>query len=310
MICAYCKKEAKATKEHIISSGILDLFPECFLTIDSNRGKIYPDDPIVNDVCAYCNNHKISYIDSYGKSFVQQYFVSKYGVDDQLKINYDYTLIQKMLLKFAYNDMRSKRENTDFFDDDILSFLMNENENAPLRNVTVLAGLTVNISPAPDFIFGNQKLLWCRAPIFLSNSIVDHINYETGKINYRKPLEVENFDSLAVSYLFRFNSLQLIILCWNKEIPDETLKKNNMILEFQYPYTLLSDCNTATISRCTSEITYHSFNVIDVTWGQSIFDEITELRNNAEPRAKIAFDEITKEWEIEETKLAKEHKRK
>ena len=42
MICAYCKKEAKPTKEHIISSGILDLFPECFLTIDSNRGKIYP----------------------------------------------------------------------------------------------------------------------------------------------------------------------------------------------------------------------------------------------------------------------------
>jgi len=27
MICAYCGKEAKGTKEHIISSGILGLFP-------------------------------------------------------------------------------------------------------------------------------------------------------------------------------------------------------------------------------------------------------------------------------------------
>ena len=34
MICAYCGKEAKGTKEHIISSGILGLFPECFATID------------------------------------------------------------------------------------------------------------------------------------------------------------------------------------------------------------------------------------------------------------------------------------
>ena len=28
MKCAYCGREARGTKEHIISSGILDLFPE------------------------------------------------------------------------------------------------------------------------------------------------------------------------------------------------------------------------------------------------------------------------------------------
>lgn len=33
MICAYCGKEAKGIKEHIISSEILELFPECFATI-------------------------------------------------------------------------------------------------------------------------------------------------------------------------------------------------------------------------------------------------------------------------------------
>lgn len=41
MICAYCGQEAKATKEHIISCGVLDLFPECFATIDNIRGKKY-----------------------------------------------------------------------------------------------------------------------------------------------------------------------------------------------------------------------------------------------------------------------------
>ena len=37
MKCAYCGEEAKGTREHIISSGILDLFPECDLTFDEYR---------------------------------------------------------------------------------------------------------------------------------------------------------------------------------------------------------------------------------------------------------------------------------
>ena len=310
MICAYCKEEAKPTKEHIISSSILDLFPECFLTIDSNRGKVYSADPMIKDVCATCNNQRLSYIDSYAQKLINQYFVAKYNVDDKLNIKFDYTLIQKMLLKYAYNDMRSKKENIDFFDDDILRFLMNETETSPLKNVVVLAGLAVNNSPAPDFMFGNQKLQWCQSPIFLSNSIVENINYESGQIRLREPREVETFEFLTLSYIFRFNSVQFIIVCWDKDIPDKNLQRNNALLELQYPYTMLSNSNAATLSRCTSETTYHMFNLIDVTWGQSMFDAITAMRNGANPRAKAALEKITKEWETEERKLAEEHKRK
>lgn len=45
MICAYCGEESKCTKEHIISCSILDLFPECFATIDNMRGKVHQGDP-------------------------------------------------------------------------------------------------------------------------------------------------------------------------------------------------------------------------------------------------------------------------
>lgn len=51
MKCAYCGNEAPATKEHIISSGILDLFPECYLTFDEMRNVIHASDPMVKDVC-------------------------------------------------------------------------------------------------------------------------------------------------------------------------------------------------------------------------------------------------------------------
>ena len=37
MKCAYCGRETKGTRDHIISSGILDLFPECYITFDDTR---------------------------------------------------------------------------------------------------------------------------------------------------------------------------------------------------------------------------------------------------------------------------------
>ena len=37
MKCAYCGNETNRTKEHIISSNILDLFPECYITFDEKR---------------------------------------------------------------------------------------------------------------------------------------------------------------------------------------------------------------------------------------------------------------------------------
>lgn len=44
MVCAYCGKEAKGTKEHIISCAILDLFPECYITFDETRNRIHESD--------------------------------------------------------------------------------------------------------------------------------------------------------------------------------------------------------------------------------------------------------------------------
>ena len=60
MKCAYCGKEAKGTKEHIVSCAILDLFPECYITFDNARNKVYLSDPMVKDVCAECNNQRLS----------------------------------------------------------------------------------------------------------------------------------------------------------------------------------------------------------------------------------------------------------
>lgn len=142
--CAYCGKEAKATKKHIISCAILDLFPECYLTFDNARNVIHGADPMVKDVCEDCNNNRISYIDNYAKEFISRYFTRKYNEDDTVEIEYDYVMIQKVLLKYAFNDMRSRKEDCLFYDEEMLHYLMNVCDNVRKENVTVLCGLAIN----------------------------------------------------------------------------------------------------------------------------------------------------------------------
>lgn len=309
MKCAYCGKEAKGTKEHIISSGILDLFPECFATFDNDRSKVYLRDPMIKDVCSDCNNNKISYIDSYAKTFIERYFLKKYLKDDVLEMEYDYTLIQKMCLKYAFNDLRSHKKDISFFSTDIIEYLLNEDETEPLRNITILAGLAVNTSPIPDYVFGNMKLRWSDSPLFYSNSIVMNVDYDTGKITLRDKMETENFKKCALSYVFRFNSLQLLLLCWDKDISEEDLVQNKVVLEYQYPYKILDASGCIEISRCTSEATYHHENIIDVSWGQSIMDEISFMRGTFTDEYQKYMSFVENEWSTEEKNLAEKHSR-
>ena len=309
MKCAYCGNEAKGTKEHIISSGILGLFPECFATIDGERKVVHQGDPMVKDVCADCNNNKISYIDSYAKAFIEKYFIRKYAKDEILKIEYDYSMIQKMCLKYAFNDLRSRKKDTSFFSEEIIGFLLNENETESLRNVTVLAGLAVNTSPMPDYVFGNMKLRWSDSPMFCSNSIAMNVDYDTGKITLRDKMEVQDFKNTALSYVFRFNSLQMLLLCWDKEISDADLMKNKIVLEHQYPYKILEPSGNSKLSRCTSEATYHHEKIIDVTWGQSIMDEISFMRGTFTEEYQKYMSFVESEWSKEEKHLAEEHPR-
>lgn len=300
MICAYCGKDAKGTKEHIISSSILELFPECFLTIDGDRKIIHQGDPMIKDVCADCNNEKLSYIDSYAKSFIENYFIKKYSKDDVLNVEYIYPMIQKMCLKFAFNDLRSRKKDTSFFDKEIINFLIDKSKTEALKNVTILAGLAVNTSPVPDCFFGNMKLRWSDSPMFCSNSIIKNIDYNTGKITLQDKIEVQEFKKSALSYVFRFNSLQLLLICWDKDITDDDLAKNKIILQYQYPYTILDSTDSSEISRCTSEATYHHEKIIDVSWGQSIMDEISHMRGTFTKEYQKYSSTIESEWNKEE----------
>lgn len=307
MKCAYCGNETNRTKEHIISSNILDLFPECYITFDEKRKTLYQSDPRVNDVCSVCNNKRLSYIDNYAKKFISQYFVTKYTEDDVVEIEYDYVMVQKMLLKYAFNDLRAHKDDCTFFDDDILRYLLNEDDKLPKKNVTILCGLAVNVSPVPDAMFGNLKLRWSKDPILYSNSTVQNIDYETGNVYLNENVSKETFKDLKLSYIFRFHNAQFLLMCWDKS--SINIEKNNLLLSCQYPYHLLNSKEEKTIlPLCTDEINYHNFEHIHVKW-DGLFEVglMRKLASGGKYRYKEIIDE---EWKKEEENIKKQHPRK
>ena len=274
---------------------------------DEKRKIIHQGDPMIKDVCADCNNNRISYIDSYAKEFISRYFVKNYGEDDHVEIEYNYAMIQKVLLKYAFNDLRAHQDDISYFDEELLQYLMNERDSNPKEYVSVLAGLAVNVSPVPDFMFGNLKLRWCKNPIFYENSTIRHLDYETGQIFLNDENQVQTFKDLEFSYAFRFNSVQFLLMCWKKG--SENIDNGNVVLKYQYPYTLLSEEeNTASLSLCTDESNYHHFEQIHVSW-DGLF-EVGRMRKLATPdSAKQYLQQLQAAWKEEEKRLKEEHPR-
>ena len=241
---------------------------------------------------------------------------SNYVISKAIIENKDVTVNEDILNTKVTNSEVNKKykeisflSNRLYYDDEVKEFLLNEEKSSPLGNITILAGLAVNTSPALDYMFGNMKLRWGDSPLLLANSIVTNIDYNTGHITLREERKIQEFENYALSYVFRFNSLQLLILCWDRDIKEDVLNKNNIILKYQYPYSILDASGNTVLSRCTSEATYHHEQLIDVTWGQGLMDEISYMRGTFSEQSEKYFEEVQKRWDEEERKLAEEHPR-
>ena len=156
-------------------------------------------------------------------------------------------------------------------------------------------------------MFGNLKLRWCKSPILYSNSTIRHINYETGQIYLNDDIKQEEFTDLRVSYVFRFNSVQFILLCWEKG--SDKIEQNKIVLDYQYPYCLLKEeSNKAVLPVCTDEFNYHNFEHIHVIW-DGLF-EVGLMRKYASGGRYEYMEEYEKAWEKEEKRIRERHPRK
>ena len=136
-----------------------------------------------------------------------------------------------------------------------------------------------------------------------------HVDFDSGRIFTRDKVEYQDFGHCRLTFLLRLNSLQIIMLCWDEDIDDDFLRQNKDLLEIQYPYSILDEEGQTQLSRCTSEFTYPIDKVIDVTWGQKIMDDISEMRGTFTETYQDFLKKEEEDWKIKESELARSHPR-
>lgn len=106
-VCSYCDHKRKLTKEHIWPKCIINRMPELEAKYIGNQDKFTSAELVVRDVCAECNNTKLSKLDDYLCFLYDKYF--KYYVEeiDNLTFEYNYELLLRVLLKITYNNART-----------------------------------------------------------------------------------------------------------------------------------------------------------------------------------------------------------
>ena len=103
------------TKEHIWPKCIIDRMPELETKYLKSRNLFTPSDLVIKDVCADCNNKKLSTLDSYFCSLYDNYFKTFKEDASPFVFKYDYDLLLRSLLKITYNSSRTvNRDRNDF----------------------------------------------------------------------------------------------------------------------------------------------------------------------------------------------------
>jgi hypothetical protein len=257
----YCMEEKVAhTREHVIPSSLLEMYPEQDVTYNTTTEKtlIYKDNKghTIKDVCESCNNNLLGPLDSYGKSFINSYFSSKYvGEDPTITVPYDYHMLQRWLLKIAYNTARSSGINSDWFHDELGYILHNNQEQLP--PVSIFGGLHVDMTA-----FGEDKALLLNPissykPLYIYHSPRILQNGVAFLMKRKIPIDKDVMKIRRSEHVFTisFGSAMFLLFLWEKTIFSSAVDKFNTFFEAEFPYTLFRpDQTVITLQRVTDSI--------------------------------------------------------
>lgn len=305
MICSYCQKEGRMTGEHIIPMSLIDMFPECdFNFMHDKETKIFKSEKIViNDVCHKCNNENLSELDAYGSRLVKDYFVKPYKADDELVLTYNYSLLSRWLLKILYNIARTKKSEIDTTSfESNLDYIIGRVQKSAMP-FSVFGGLSVDMTPLPEFFFDNMKLGVFFNPHFVGGSILECINPLENRFTVSKELENMKFEKLMLSGVLRFGSAMFLVFLWEDDITPTEKHTMDRLIELVYPYVLLkNDLENATLKRVTHAYNYNNYYLIDTSVGLSIADQTNSFLPISSNPTEIRM-ESSEKWDQHVTKI-------
>jgi len=108
--CAYCGSNKDLTNEHLFPDCIYERSPGSMISIarTSEGDKAIGGALQIGDVCAQCNNEKLSALDTYICELHDQYFKTIVHAGDRVDFRFDFDRLLRWLLKTGYNTARAR----------------------------------------------------------------------------------------------------------------------------------------------------------------------------------------------------------
>ena len=160
MICAYCKKEAPATREHVIPAFIYRFQKELEANVigwNEVANKMVGGEHQVKDVCEKCNGGALSNLDAYGKEFlIANGFLTQNYTKRSADLLYDYDKLVRWLLKISFNSTRTDRGHVHLFEK-FIPYILNGSPPPEKIDFAVLATLAAPV--ATGKLNGQYKVL-------------------------------------------------------------------------------------------------------------------------------------------------------
>lgn len=270
MTCSYCKEDKTLTGEHLIPMALIDTFPECDLNY-RNESVFKGDKIVINDVCENCNNVILSQLDDYGSKLIRENFLKNYEKDDVLDFHYDHQKLSRWILKILYNNARSLKINTSWYESN-LDYILGKTDKTVMP-FSLFTGIAVDMTPLPEFFMDNKKLGIYFEPTIVGDSILEVINPVELKFKRRKNIEITKFPNLMSTGLVRFGSGMFLVFLWEPDIEVSRKSDFEKGIEVMYPYTCLNpDLGEVEIRRVTHAYNFHHPYLIDTTVGLEIAD--------------------------------------
>ena len=143
-ICAYCKQERPATREHVIPSFLYAFqksFGDGIIGWNEVVEKMVGGEAKIKDVCAECNNGALSDLDAYGKHFLKGsgLLVHNY-LKSSLSLAFDYPQLLRWIMKISFNSSRTDGAHSHLFEE-FTPFILGKEPAPPRYRVALLAYL-------------------------------------------------------------------------------------------------------------------------------------------------------------------------
>lgn len=243
-ICSYCGEEkGKLTREHLFPAKLIEVYSQHQMCFTPTGNFKLADGQVIKDVCADCNNIKLGELDYFGNKLICDNFLQEFEEEDILKIKLDERKLGRWLIKLCYNFERINKSDASWFRNN-LNFILND--NAPVNEFSVFAGLFVDMTAMPEWMRDEQPLqIFKNVPLLeiKETDLSFQINMANNIVKY-----------LNGYYSIRLGNAKFLLFLYNSGITSDEKEIVLKKIQDNFSYVLIEKETVVDLKRVTDNI--------------------------------------------------------